>query len=140
MVHADVEVATEIELKAAQFPWPRPQFFSSFNNGHECLAYELDGCVVGFAIFSSVLNEASLMNVAVDPDFQSQGIGRKLLAESLERQRSHGMDVCFLEVRVSNVRAIVLYESLGFQKVGLRRGYYPGETAREDAIVMKCVL
>lgn len=140
MVHADVELATTIESKAAQFPWPRAQFFSSFNNGHDCLVYEVDKAVVGFAIYSSVLNEVSLMNIAVDPASQSCGIGRRLLKESLQRQKEQGMDVCFLEVRVSNDRAITLYESLGFNKVGLRKAYYPGRNTREDAILMKCDL
>jgi len=54
----------------------------------------------------------------------------------LDTARHHGADTVFLEVRPSNRTALRLYDSLGFNQVGLRRGYYPSDKGREDAIIM----
>ena len=67
---------------------------------------------------------------------QGQGLGRKLLDFLLKDTREQQAEVMFLEVRVSNIRAIELYEQNGFAEVGQRKGYYPAEGGREDAIVM----
>ena len=68
----------------------------------------------------------------MDPAYQCQGIGRRMMTELLE-YASGG--VVFLEVRTDNVAAIALYESLGFVNVGLRRRYYRASGA--DAYTMR---
>jgi len=55
-----------------------------------------------------------------------------LLGQARRRRASS----IFLEVRPSNVAARTLYDSLGFNEIGRRKGYYPGVTSREDALVM----
>jgi ribosomal-protein-alanine N-acetyltransferase len=58
----------------------------------------------------------------------------------LDRARSAGMYEAFLEVRPSNVAAARLYHSMGFEQVGVRRGYYQATVGREDAAVLRRVL
>jgi len=76
------------------------------------------------------------LNITVAPAEQGQGYGRALLHLLRVRSQQHEARKLWLEVRVSNPRARQLYESVGFEVVGTRRGYYPARGGREDAIVM----
>jgi [ribosomal protein S18]-alanine N-acetyltransferase len=93
---------------------------------------------VAVAALTLVADEASLLNIIVDPTCRRKGFGRSLLVHGLERMRRRGARRCFLEVRRSNAAAIALYHSLGFTVVGERRGYYRGRGGGEDALVMMC--
>ena len=96
------------------------------------------GEVVGFAVASRVAPEAELENIAVAGEFQRRGIGRQLLSELVkELQQSH-IETFHLEVRASNLAAIGLYKSLGFNMTGLRTRYYSDPV--EDAVLMSCWL
>ncbi|HZP03067.1 MAG TPA: ribosomal protein S18-alanine N-acetyltransferase [Terriglobia bacterium] len=94
--------------------------------------------VLGFAALRRVADEAELLFMAVDPDHQAQGIGKALLQEALARLRKEGARRLFLEVRVSNKRALRLYRALGFTLHTLRKGYY--REPLEDAYVMSLEL
>ena len=74
------------------------------------------------------------MNIAVDERYRRCGIARLLLDELFALTAAEGLRGYTLEVRVSNARAIELYERAGFRTTGLRRGYYTDN--REDAYVM----
>jgi [ribosomal protein S18]-alanine N-acetyltransferase len=88
--------------------------------------------IAGFLICARYDEAYHLMNIAVDPDRRRHGIGRALIDGMLERA---GLDAnVTLEVRVSNIPAIALYESYGFRGVGTRRRYY--SDTGEDAIIM----
>lgn len=78
--------------------------------------------------------EAEVMNVAVHPDYRGQGIARKLLTALMEAGASRGVKEYTLEVRVSNVGAIHIYEAHGFVGEGIRPGFYSKPT--EDALIM----
>ena len=83
-----------------------------------------------------VLDEATLFNIAVDPAWQRRGFGRQLLTHLIGELEQRDVLTLWLEVRASNVAAIALYESLGFNEVTVRRNYYPTTDGREDAIIM----
>ena len=83
-----------------------------------------------------VLDEATLFNIAVDPAFQRRGLGRELLTHLIRELETRDVFTLWLEVRASNVAAIALYESLGFNEATIRRNYYPTAEGREDAIIM----
>ena len=120
----DLPAAYHIEQRAHAFPWSEKTFAS--NQGERYLNFQLtqNGKMAAFAITQVVLDEATLFNIAVDPDYQRQGLGRALLEH------------LWLEVRASNAAAIALYESLGFNEATIRRNYYPTTDGREDAIIM----
>lgn len=132
-----VQVAA-VEAAVQRFPWTAGHFADSMAAGYRCLVLEQGGELVGFSILMFVLDEMHLLNLAVAPAWQGQGLGRELLSRLLGVSRSEGAQQVFLEVRPSNARAIALYRSSGFEVVGRRAGYYPAEGGlREDAVVMR---
>ena len=92
------------------------------------------GPPVGFSLFRSVADEAELLLIAVMPQHQGRGIGRKLLDHFLRRARAQGAGRVHLEVREGNP-AIAMYRAAGFEQVGRRRKYYHAADGREfDAL------
>jgi ribosomal-protein-alanine N-acetyltransferase len=133
----DAPRLVEIERAAASHPWTLAQLLSSCRGAQEqCLLLEQESQVLGFAIFSQVLDQASLLNIAVLPGLQGRGHGRELLAAVLGAMQAHKASRCLLEVRAGNGPAIALYRRLGFAEDGVRKGYYPGQKGREDALLM----
>ena len=131
----DLQAVSAIDAMATDFPWSLNQFIDSFEADH-CTVILLEGKTIGFAVFQQVLDEITLLNVAVDPACQGKGYAKRLLQSQLARFSDGGVRQCFLEVRISNLRAIKLYESLGFVVVGERKNYYPMTNGRENALVM----
>jgi ribosomal-protein-alanine N-acetyltransferase len=81
-----------------------------------------------------VVDEMHVMNVATHPRWRRLGVARTLMERALAEARGLGIVRAFLEVRASNAAAQGLYNSLGFEPVGVRRSYY--EAGGEDALVM----
>jgi ribosomal-protein-alanine N-acetyltransferase len=87
----------------------------------------------GFALTRLIAGEAELLTIAVDPAHQKQGIGRRLM----ERWIASSADTAFLEVAADNVPAIALYQSLGFEQIGVRHRYYlRKDAAAVDALTL----
>jgi ribosomal-protein-alanine N-acetyltransferase len=84
---------------------------------------------------SVAVGEAHILNVSVDPAEQKQGIGRKMMENAINYAKGRA-ETIFLEVRPTNIHAIALYEDLGFNEIGIRKGYYPAKNGREDAIML----
>lgn len=124
-------------LNNAPTPFRGVKTFAS-NQGERYLNFQLtqNGKMAAFAITQVVLDEATLFNIAVDPDYQRQGLGRALLEHLIDELEKRGVATLWLEVRASNAAAIALYESLGFNEATIRRNYYPTTDGREDAIIM----
>ena len=134
MQRADLLDVVAIEKAAYRFPWGEDIFRDCFKANYHCWVCELSGEVLGYAIMSMAVGEAHLLNLCVSPQEQKQGIGRKLLEHVIAIAKTHA-DTMFLEVRPTNAAAIILYESAGFNESGLRKGYYPAESGREDALM-----
>jgi [ribosomal protein S18]-alanine N-acetyltransferase len=132
---SDLNAIDAIEQRAYRTPWSRSMFASELAKGSSiCLgAFEGDE-LVGYVVNSRYVDAWHVMNVAVDPDQQRRGIATRLLEHLFELTRDDQRRGYTLEVRVSNKEAIGLYESLGFVREGLRRGYYTDN--REDALIM----
>jgi ribosomal-protein-alanine N-acetyltransferase len=90
---------------------------------------------LGFAVIVTVENQAELHNIAIDPEQQSKGLGSQFLT-ALVAGLPSTVEQFYLEVRVSNFRAIRLYQQLGFNKIAERKDYYRNGLGREDAIIM----
>jgi ribosomal-protein-alanine N-acetyltransferase len=131
----DLNDIEEIEQRAYKTPWSRSMFASELAKGTSiCLgAFEGDR-LVGYVVNSRYVDAWHVMNVAVDPDYQRRGIATRLLERLFELTGGDDERGYTLEVRVSNRSAIELYERLGFERHGLRRGYYTDN--REDALIM----
>ncbi|MFK3660757.1 ribosomal protein S18-alanine N-acetyltransferase [Scandinavium sp. NPDC088450] len=132
----DLPRAWQIEQRAHAFPWSEQTLASNQGERYLNLQLTVDGEMAAFAITQIVLDEATLFNIAVDPAFQRRGLGRELLEQVIDEVEKRGVVTLWLEVRASNVAAIALYESLGFNEATVRRNYYPTAEGREDAIIM----
>lgn len=132
----DLTRALDIERRAHAFPWSEQTLASNQGERYHNLQLTVNGEMAAFAITQVVLDEATLFNIAVDPHFQRQGLGRTLLERVIEDMEKRGVVTLWLEVRASNIAAIGLYENLGFNEVSIRRNYYPTADGREDAIIM----
>jgi ribosomal-protein-alanine N-acetyltransferase len=140
MTLADVPQVIDIEHDTYPFPWSEGIFRDCVRVGYFCRVVEVRGSIQGYGIMSFAADEAHLLNICIHQDLREQGVGRRLLQYLLDQARKVGMHYAFLEVRPSNPVAIYLYESLGFVRVGIRKGYYQGSPVREDAWVYKLEL
>jgi ribosomal-protein-alanine N-acetyltransferase len=140
MAETDLGEVMALELRAYPYPWSEGNFRDCLRARYHCWVYTLDSRIVGYGVMSVAVGEAQILNLCVDPGLQGQGLGRKMLERLLNEARSREADTAFLEVRTSNAPAIALYESAGFNEVGSRRGYYPAEGGREDALILGLTL
>ncbi len=133
----DLSAIEEIERESYPTPWSRSMFAGEITKPSSvCLGafdYE-DGRLAGYIIVSRYVDAWHVMNVAVSPEYRRHGIAKRLLNELFDRTADDDERGYTLEVRVSNADAIKLYESMGFQPHGVRRGYYTDN--REDALIM----
>ncbi|OTA18143.1 ribosomal-protein-S18-alanine acetyltransferase [Xenorhabdus beddingii] len=132
----DLPTTFQIEQVSHAFPWSEKTFYS--NQGERYLNYKitLNDQIIGFAITHYVMDEATLFNIAIHPEYQSRGYGRALLNYLIDILPEKQINTLWLEVRRSNQSAIRLYEDLGFNEVSVRKNYYPTATGKEDAIMM----
>jgi ribosomal-protein-alanine N-acetyltransferase len=132
---SDLNAIDGIEQRAYTTPWSRSMFASELAKASSvCLGAFEGERLIGYVINSRYVDAWHIMNVAVDPDYRRRGIATRLLESVFESTRHDQRRGYTLEVRVSNDRAISLYENLGFVRQGLRRGYYTDN--REDALIM----
>ena len=132
----DLEVVAPLIHRADSFGWTMQNLQSALASGWLVTAAVADGDIVGCAVVMQVIDEAELLEIAIDPVHQGRGFGKALLAEVMTAARARAVRVMHLEVRIGNTRALTMYEKAGFRRVGLRRGYYPALTGREDAVLM----
>ncbi len=144
MTEQDIPQVLEIERQSQFHPWSARQFTESLTAGQHCTVLVANNTgkqmVVGFCILQTVLDEANLLLMAIDPDHRGQGLGADLLETSITHL-GDGCVMVFLEVRQSNQAAIRLYEKLDFHQTGLRKNYYPADpqyfkNGKEDAVIM----
>ena len=128
MVQEDADGVARVEAACMPLPWSRQSFWeeASHTDAYYLIARDVDrdNLIVAYAGCWVLANEGHITNVAVDPDYQGQGLGRRLMNELTSRVKALGVDSMTLEVRPSNTVAINLYTSLGFRSVGQRPKYY----------------
>ena len=128
MVQEDADGVARVEAACMPVPWSRQSFWeeASHTDAYYLIARDVDrdNLIVAYAGCWLLANEGHITNVAVDPDYQGQGLGRRLMNELTSRVKALGVDSMTLEVRPSNTVAINLYTSLGFRSVGQRPKYY----------------
>ena len=136
----DFERLYEIEQQAHLMPWSLGTLKN--NQGERYLNLKLieNNQIIGFAICQTVLDEATLFNIAILPTYQGCGFGKLLLDKLIFQLKEKGVQTLWLEVRESNP-ARFLYEKIGFNEVDIRKNYYPKPRGgRENAVVMACYL
>ena len=136
----DVADIVAIERASYQFPWSEGIFRDCLRVGYVCRVATQNRTVTAYGVMSFGAGEAHILNLCVAEAYRCRGFGGRLLSTLVERAGAAGMSEAFLEVRPSNTAAIRLYQALGFEQVGMRRGYYQAVGGREDAAVLRRVL
>ncbi len=133
---AHVPHVLEIERRLFPAPWTEGMFLQEVEEKwlSRSFAGLVDGAVVAYVVAWLMRDEVHILNLAVAPEFQRRGFARRLLVHMLDLARAANCRIVTLEVRVSNTPAKLLYHSMGFAPVGIRRRYYHDNN--EDALVM----
>jgi ribosomal-protein-alanine N-acetyltransferase len=133
---ADLPVVLRIENRSFTDPWSVDALFSELHtDGMRLpLVAENEGEIQGYLMAWVVADQLHVLNIATDPRFLRQGVGRELLKEAVKLARPRGVVEITLEVRESNHPALAFYRKLGFQEAGIRPGYY--QDNGENAIIM----
>ena len=151
MTTADLDAVLAIESVSHIHPWTKGNFSDSLAAGHwaYCVRPQLVDAIKGsfldpeilwaYCILFPAVDELHLLNITVSPKLRRLGIGAKMMhaIEGVAAQQS--MPRIILEVRPSNVSALQLYQSLGYEQIGMRKNYYPVDAVsglREDAWVL----
>jgi ribosomal-protein-alanine N-acetyltransferase len=135
MVPEDLDEVMAIERTSFRYPWSSRFFLEELQVpcARSVLAL-IDGKIVGYVLFWLLADEVDVHNIAVHANFRRQGIGQALLRQVLAQARQRTSSRVTLEVRVSNMPAQKLYQSVGFVCTGLRKAYYSDDG--EDALIM----
>lgn len=140
MAPRDLDTVMAIEENVYSHPWTRGNFADSMNAGHHCWIADLRGAAIGYSVAAVAAEEAHLLNFSIAAGWQRRGLGSELLRFMLQLVQDYGARRVFLEVRPSNAAARALYARAGFDEIGVRRGYYPADEGREDALVLERVV
>ena len=135
MSEADLPAVMAIENDIYPFPWTPGNFRDSLAAKYSCSVCVCDGELIGYGVLMLAADEAHLLNLSIAAVRQRRGYGSMLLQRLCELAGGLGANSMFLEVRPSNLAAQSLYETHGFQRVGIRRDYYPALRGREDALI-----
>ncbi|WP_027250153.1 ribosomal protein S18-alanine N-acetyltransferase [Planktothrix agardhii] len=113
------------EHKKEEFQLPKIELNHGGNSGNE---------LIGIGCLWSILEEAHITILAIDPEYQGKGLGQALLFQLLVSAWKRKLERATLEVKVSNQPAINLYKKFGFKEAGRRKGYY--QDTGEDALIL----
>ncbi len=137
MQEKDIDQIMEIEsVSFGSFYWTPEAFKAEIKNpaGNYFVAEDRNGDIKGYCGFWTILDEAHITTIAVQPGFRKHGLGEKLLQKMIETGYENNVKWFTLEVRISNITAQNLYYKYNFKSLGLRRKYYQNND--EDAMIM----
>ncbi len=136
----DLDPILAIEQLSFQWPWSRRSFEGELSC-QNAFSYVVKSAqadkgeqIVAYAFLRRVLDELHVLKIAVTPAQRGRGIANWFLNHCFTMGAQQGANSVYLEVRLSNIAAIKLYEKLGFKEIGRRSNYYPD--SKEDALVM----
>lgn len=137
MTEEDLTNVMLIEMAAYSFPWNLRIFQDCLRAGYLAYVLEETHYLLGYGLMSLAVEEAHILNLCVHPDRQRCGHGRRILRYLLDTAKQRQAKTAFLEVRPSNQFALRLYTQMGFNQIGVRKGYYPVHPKkREDALIL----
>ncbi|WP_297575481.1 ribosomal protein S18-alanine N-acetyltransferase [uncultured Deefgea sp.] len=134
LTEADLAAVLAIDTATNPHPWTAAQWLDSLNH-HQCDGLWLHDELIGFSVCMITLDEAELLLIAIAPQWQRQQKANQLLTALQEKLCRQSVVTLFLEVRESNTAARTLYAKQGFTQSGRRKGYYPTNEGREDALL-----
>lgn len=136
MTISDITSVCAIEIEAFSHPWTKDDFLSELNNNPYAYYYVIEdyGQIIAYIGFWIMYEKAQITTIAVANRYRGHKYSKTLMSflDGLCSEKS--VELISLEVRISNIKAINLYESYGFKKCGLRKDYY--QDNHEDAYLM----
>ncbi len=137
MEHKNIDDILVIEeLCYGRHHWSKDSFVTELNNkisSYYCILNSERKCV-GYIGIWKIIDEAHVTNLSVHPDYQNKKLAHRLLLNAIDECYKEKIKYITLEVRVSNEKAIHLYEKFGFKSLGLRKNYY--QDNNESALIM----
>lgn len=122
---SDVESLTRLDEEIFEQPWEEASFYFSLENEFTYgIGIEKDGELVGYMIFSCILGDANLDNIAIKKEHRKLGFASVLIEKLIKISEENEWNQIMLEVRNSNREAISLYEKFGFRYISTRKNYY----------------
>ncbi|MCD7894702.1 MAG: ribosomal protein S18-alanine N-acetyltransferase [Erysipelotrichaceae bacterium] len=115
--------------------WSEDDFLYEINENDFSFNYVLeeDGQIVGYVGLWLIYEQAQITTIGVNKAYQKKGYASYMMEKMIEISQFHGCSNISLEVRVSNIPAISLYQKYGFEMVTIRKDYYRNH---EDAYLM----
>jgi len=136
----DLEQLMEIEAYSFPTPWKRAMYEHDLTRNEHSRFFVIKNCenneLAAYIGSWFIVDEAHIGTIATKREYRGLRLAEQLVAYTALQAINEGMAYIILEVRVSNAPAIKLYERMGFERVGLRKGYYSDTS--EDAILMTC--
>lgn len=136
----DVPDVCALDRRSFSLPWTEKSFIYEITENQLSipLVVEIDtpagNSIIGFIVVWIIVDEAHIGTIAVDESYRNKAIAQRLITEAFRQARRSGALIGYLEVRAGNLPARHLYEKLGFEVDGVRKGYY--QDNHEDAILM----
>ncbi|EMD17274.1 ribosomal-protein-alanine acetyltransferase [Eggerthia catenaformis OT 569 = DSM 20559] len=131
---SDLEKILELENSLFSSPWSYQDYCFELNNPFGSYYVLEDQQIIGYLGLWITYDTMTITTIGVCFSEQGKGYGKYLLDFVLEMMNKNDIQTCTLEVRVSNDKAIHLYEKYGFQKKAVRKNYYADN--HEDAYLM----
>lgn len=134
----DISKIAQLDILCFSSPWSESAFEHEIKENS--LAFyivaeiESTGQIIGYAGLWIINDEGHITNVAVDPKYRRKKLGFSIVKVLTSEAEKAGAKSFTLEVRLSNLGAIEMYEKSGFIKIGVRKGYYTDNN--EDALIM----
>lgn len=139
--HHWLDAVLAVEQRSYAHPWTRGNFTDTLFSDYQAQVLAAGDEVLGYFVAMKGVDEVHLLNITVAPEYQGQGWAQVMLDALTLWSRGQAAQWLWLEVRVGNARAMKVYQSHGYRRVGLRKAYYPnGQAPREDAVVMSLKL
>ena len=138
--HSDLSAIIALEGRCFQYPWPDEAFAQELKNAWSTteVVEKRGGIIVAFIVYWIVEDELHLLDIAVEPELQGQGLGHSLMEHLEQICELDELTFITLEVRVGNEAAVRLYKRMGYDVIHRRKRYYVDNG--EDALVMAKVL
>lgn len=142
MKDSDIENVYSIETNVHLSPWSKDILRDCVLVGYDCRVLEINNgnspILAGYIISRISNNSCHILNLCIAKPLQSKGLGRKLLQTVLYSLSKYTQtESVILEVRPSNISALHLYETMGFERVEIKKDYYKDKNGAEDAILLK---
>lgn len=135
---ADLPRLASAHAQAFDVPWDELNLAELLSGPGAFALLAVAEDTLGMVLCRAIAGEAEVLTLAVPPWTRRRGVGLALMTAAIGAARAAGAEAMFLEVDIDNAAAVGLYERLGFQRTGLRKGYYDrGSASRADALVMR---